>query len=60
MDYRIDINDSDYDDPYDEEPKRKFTNRPVPNYLREYVERRLNHRHRKEETDGQGESSHDL
>ncbi len=41
MDYRIDINDSDYDEPY-EERKRKFTNRPVPNYLREYIKRRKN------------------
>ena len=40
-DYRIDINDSDYDEPY-EERKRKFTNRPVPNYLREYIKRREN------------------
>ncbi len=40
MDYRIDINDSDYPDPYDEEPKRKFHYRPVPNYLREYIKRR--------------------
>ena len=39
MDYRIDINDSDYPDPYDEEPKRKFHYRPIPNYLREYVNR---------------------
>ena len=37
-DYRRDINDSDYDEPY-EERKRKFTNRPVPNYLRECVNR---------------------
>ena len=37
-DYRIDIKDSDYPDPY-EERKRKFHYRPVPNYLREYVNR---------------------
>ena len=36
-DYRINISDSDYPDPYDEEPKRKFHYRPIPNYLREYV-----------------------
>ena len=41
-DYRIDIKDSDYPDPYDEEPKRKFHYRPVPNYLREYIKRREN------------------
>ena len=38
MDYRINIKDSDYDPPY-ETRKRKFTNRPIPNYLREYVNR---------------------
>ncbi len=38
MDYRININENDYEQPY-EERKRKFTNRPVPNYLREYVNR---------------------
>ena len=45
-DYRIDIKDSDYPDPYEEEPKRKFHYRPIPNYLREYVERRLKNEHK--------------
>ena len=35
-DYRININDNDYDEPY-EERKRKFHYRPIPNYLRECV-----------------------
>ena len=37
-DYRININEADYEQPY-EEPKRKFHYRPIPNYLREYVNR---------------------
>ena len=37
-DYRVNINENDYEQPY-EEPKRKFHYRPIPNYLREYVKK---------------------
>lgn len=46
-DYRININENDYEQPY-EEPKRKFHYRPIPNYLRECVnkEKTNEHKHR--------------
>lgn len=40
MDYRIKIRDCEYEEPY-KVKKRRFGRRPVPNRLKEYVERMI-------------------